>query len=53
MRGGLTVKKTVKVKRKPLSGARGTWLRKPQTQVLPNAKAYKRKGRTKKNDPIY
>ena len=36
----------MKVKRKKkLSGARGTWLRKPQTQVEPNAKIYRRKGR--------
>ncbi|MFX4262270.1 hypothetical protein ACOBQJ_08710 [Pelotomaculum propionicicum] len=44
----------MKTRKKLLSGARGLWLRKPETKVKESAKIYKRKGRRseeKKPDP--
>lgn len=35
----------MKTRKKLLSGARGFWLRKPETKVKESAKIYKRKGR--------
>jgi len=35
----------MKTKKKVLPGLRRFWNRKPETRVVPNAKAYKRKGR--------
>lgn len=35
----------MKTRKKLLSGARGLWLRKPETKVKESAKMYKRKGR--------
>jgi hypothetical protein len=34
-----------KAGKKILSGARGVWLRKPETKIKESAKIYKRKGR--------
>ncbi len=34
-------------KKKVLSGARGVWLRRPETRVKESARIYKRKGRRK------
>jgi len=44
----------MKIRKKILSGARGIWLRKPETKVKQSARIYKRKGRRseeKKPDP--
>jgi hypothetical protein len=35
----------MKTRKKLLSGARGYWLRKPETKVKQSAKIYRRKGR--------
>lgn len=36
---------SMKTRKKLLSGARGIWLRKPETKVKESARIYKRKGR--------
>lgn len=38
-----------KAQRKILSGARGVWLRKPETKIKESAKIYKRKGRRRED----
>lgn len=39
----------MRIGRKLLSGARGVWRRKPETQVKESAKIYKRKGRRRED----
>jgi len=46
----------MKTRKKILSGARGIWLRKPETKIKQSAKLYRRKGRKsedKKLDPEF
>jgi hypothetical protein len=40
----------MKKRKKLLSGARGYWLRKPETKVKQSAKIYRRKGRRKEEE---